>query len=244
MVMKLRSYAAIILSSAVLVAQMPAIAQMAPKMAKPKAPEMMPQTEMKMPKGDMPKGDMPKGDMPKEIEAAPATTPIAPAAAPDLMPEMGKPKMPKSEMPQMEKAKPLPTLESVPTQPMTAPSEEMKPSGPVPAAMTMVLPQETITGIKTVSLPEPMPIRPAYFTLPIILKVAQDTGSTSSTPISDRYTGKANWDLAAWMSGVRNCLQQKPKLMRVVGDQSVPFMLNGSEGTIMLNAENHAVCPM
>jgi hypothetical protein len=215
MVMKLRSYAAIILSSAVLVAQIPAIAQMAPP------------SEMKMPKADM--------------EAAP--TPIAPAAAPDLMPEMAKPEMPKSEMPQIEKAKPLPTLESVPTQPLTPPSE-MKPSGPAPAAMTMVLPQETITGIKTVSLPEPMPIRPAYFTLPIILKVAQDTGSTSSTPISDRYTGKANWDLAAWMSGVRNCLQQKPKLMRVVGDQSVPFMLNGSEGTIMLNASNQAVCPM
>jgi hypothetical protein len=238
MVMKLRSYAAIILSSAVLVAQTPAIAQMAPKEAKPKAPKMMPPTEMKMPQMDMP-----KGDMPKDIEAAPATTPIAPAAAPDLMPEMAKPEMPKSEMPQMEKAKPLPTLESVPTQPMTPPSE-MKPSGPAPAAMTMVLPQETITGIKTVSLPEPMPIRPAYFTLPIVLKVAQDTGSTSNTPISDRYTGKANWDLAAWTAGVRNCLQQKPKLMRVVGDQSVPFMLNGSEGTIMLNANNQAVCPM
>lgn len=235
--MKLRSYAAIILGSAVLVAQIPAIAQMAPKLEKPKAPETMPPTEMKMPKGDMPKGDMP-------IEAAPATTPIAPAAVPAEMPEMAKPEMPKSEMPKMEeKAKPLPTLDSVPTQPLTAPSE-MKPSGPAPAAMTMVLPQETITGIKTVSLPEPMPIRPAYFTLPIVLKVAQDTGVTSSTPISDRYTGKANWDLAAWMSGVRNCLQQKPKLMRVVGDQSVPFMLNGSEGTIMLNANNQAVCPM
>jgi hypothetical protein len=214
MVMKLRSYAAIILSSAVLVAQIPAIAQMAPP------------TEMKMPKTDM--------------EAAP--TPIAPAAVPAEMPEMAKPEMPKPEV-SPEMAKPLPTLDSVPTQPLTTPSE-MKPSGPAPAAMTMVLPQETITGIKTVSLPEPMPIRPAYFTLPITLKVAQDTGSTSSTPISDRYTGKANWDLAAWMSGVRNCLQQKPKLMRVVGDQSVPFMLNGSEGTIMLNADNQAVCPM
>jgi hypothetical protein len=235
--MKLRFYAAIVLGSAVLVSHTPALAQMAPKVAKPKAPVVMPKTEMKMPKMDMPKGDMPKGDM----EAAP--TPIAPAAAPDLKPEMPKPEMPQSEMSKPEMSKPLPTLESVPTQPMTTPSA-MKPSGPAPAAMTLVLPQETITGIKTVSLPEPMPIRPAYFTLPIILKVAQDSSATSSTPISDRYTQKASWDINAWAAGVRNCLQQKPKLLRVVGNQTVPFMLDGAEGTIMLNAENKSVCPM
>jgi hypothetical protein len=229
--MKLRSYAAIILSSAVLVAQTPAMAQMDPKL-KPEvlkdAPVMMPQTEM-------PKAEMPKSD----VEMVPATTPIAPAATPDVMPDMPKGEMPKSEKPSM----PLPTLDSAPPKPLPSSAVE-RPSGPVPAAMTEVLPQETITGIKTVSLPEPSPIQPAFFTLPIDLKVAQDPSATSSTPISDRYTGKANWDLAAWTAGVRNCLQQKPKLLRVVGDQSVPFMLNGTEGTIMLNANNQAVCPM
>jgi hypothetical protein len=238
MVMKLRSYAAIILSSAVLVAQTPAMAQMDPKLkpdALKDAPVMMPQTEM--PKGEMPKREMPKSD----VEMVPATTPIAPVAAPEAMPEA----MPKGEMSKPEKpSMPLPTLDSAPAKSMPAPSAMERPSGPVPAAMTQVLPQETITGIKTVSLPEPSPIQPAFFTLPIDLKVAQDTSVTSSTPISDRYTGKANWDLAAWTAGVRNCLQQKPKLLRVVGDQSVPFMLNGTEGTIMLNANNQAVCPM
>jgi hypothetical protein len=226
MVMKLRSYAAIILGSAVLVAQTPALAQMDPKL-KPDARSDAPLT---MPQGEMPKSD---GEM------APATTPIAPAAAPEVMPDMPKGEMMKPESPSMS----LPTLESAPTKSM--PSSAMdRPSGPVPAAMTLVLPQETITGIKTVSLPEPAPIQPAFFTLPINLKVAQDSSATSSTPISDRYTGKANWDLAAWTAGVRNCLQQKPKLMRVVGDQTVPFMLDGSEGTIMLNSSNQAVCPM
>ncbi len=234
--MKLRSYAAIILSSAVLVAQTPAMAQMDPKLK----PDALKDAPMTMPKGEMPKGEMPKSD----VEMVPETTPIAPAAAPEAMPDMPKGEMPKGEMTKPEKpSMPLPTLDSAPPKPLPVTNTD-RPSGPVPAAMTQVLPQETITGIKTVSLPEPSPIQPAFFTLPIVLKVAQDTGATSSTPISDRYTGKENWDLAAWTAGVRNCLQQKPKLMRVVGDQSVPFMLNGSEGTIMLNANNQAVCPM
>jgi hypothetical protein len=219
--MKLRSYAAIILGSAVLVSQLPAIAQMAPKMDTP---------EVKAPAAEMPAG---ASDL--------TPTPIAPAATPETtpMPSLSKPE---SEQP-AGATTPLPTLETAPTEPRQAPAAAA-PRGPVPAAMTEVLPQETITGIKTVSLPEPMPIRPAYFTLPIVLKVAQDTSATSTTPISDRYTGKANWNLTAWLSGVRNCLQQQPKMLRVVGDQSVPFMLNGAEGTIMVNADNRAICPM
>ncbi len=217
--MKLRSYAAIIFSSALLVSQTPAIAQTgagdALKDAPTDAPRVMPQAET----------------------AAPDTTPIAPSATPETQ------ALPESSQPAPTNSTPLPTLESTPV-PSTAPATMAVPSRAAPTATTMVLPKETITGIKTVSLPEPLPVRPAYFTLPIILKVAQDKAVTSSTPISDRYTGKENWDLAAWMSGVQNCLQQKPKLMRVVGDESVPFMLNGAEGTIMLNANNQAVCPM
>jgi hypothetical protein len=108
----------------------------------------------------------------------------------------------------------------------------------------MVLPKETITGISSVSLPEPMPVRPAYFTLPIIVKVVKDANIASSTPISDRYTAKATWDVKAWGAAVSSCLQQKPKLVRMVGDEAVPFMLNGTEGTIMLNSSDQAVCPM
>ncbi len=226
--MKLRSYAAIIFSSALLVSQTPAIAQTGAADTLNGAPADAPRV--------MPQAETPQSETPQAETAAPDTTPIAPSATPETQP------LPESSQPAPTNSTPLPTLESTPV-PSAAPATMAVPSGAVPTATTMVLPKETITGIKTVSLPEPLPVRPAYFTLPIILKVAQDTGVTSSTPISDRYTGKENWDLAAWMSGVQNCLQQKPKLMRVVGDESVPFMLNGAEGTIMLNADNRPVCP-
>lgn len=206
--MKLHSYAAIILSSAVLVSQVPAIAQSNPEMDK----------SMKLP-------------------TAAESTPMAPALEPSVT-------APAPSMPTMEKpASTLPTVESAPAPTVSTTSVPMS-AGPAPAAMTPVLPQETITGIPSVSLPEPLPIRPAYFTLPIVTKVAQDSSATSTTPISDRYTGKANWNLEAWLAGVRGCMAAKPKLVRVVGEQSVPFMLNGEEGTIMVNSENRAVCPM
>jgi hypothetical protein len=206
--MKLHNYAAMIVSSAILVSQVPAIAQSTAEMDK----------SMKLP-------------------TAAESTPMAPA----LEPTMAAPAAP---TPTMDKpASTLPTLESTPA-PVVSTTSMPTAVGPAPAAMTQVLPQETITGIPTVSLPEPLPIRPAYFTLPIITKVAQDSSATSTTPISDRYTGKANWNLEAWLAGVRGCMAAQPKLMRVVGDQSVPFMLNGQEGTIMLNSENRPVCPV
>jgi hypothetical protein len=105
-------------------------------------------------------------------------------------------------------------------------------------ASTMVFPQETITGIKTVSLPTPSPVGPAYFTLPIQVEVMKDSSITSNNPISDKNTT----DIQAWASAVQGCLQQKPMLVRVVGDRTVPFMINGSEGTIKINANDRAVC--
>jgi hypothetical protein len=102
----------------------------------------------------------------------------------------------------------------------------------------MVFPQETITGIKTVSLPAYSPIGPAYFTLPIQVEVMKDSSITSNNPISDKNTS----DIQAWASAVQGCLQQKPMLVRVVGDRTVPFMINGSEGTIKINANDRAVC--
>jgi hypothetical protein len=131
----------------------------------------------------------------------------------------------------------------------------------VPAAMTEILPQETITGYTSTELPPPPPVQPIYFTLPIDLMVVKDANITTDTPISDKYTAPETWDVKAWGAAVSSCLQQSPKLVRVVKMKSVPapegeettvpspmmevpFMLGGKEGTIMLNANDKSVCPM
>ncbi|NJM47055.1 MAG: hypothetical protein HC860_13575 [Alkalinema sp. RU_4_3] len=137
----------------------------------------------------------------------------------------------------------IPTLPSNPAPsnpaPYTAPAAvESGSGGNVPTASTMVLPQETITGIKTVSRPAPLPVRPVYFTLPIQVEVMKDSSITSNNPISDKNTN----DVQAWASAIQGCLRQQPKLVRVVGTQNVPFMINGREGTIKMNANDRAVC--
>jgi hypothetical protein len=176
----------------------------------------------------------------------PAATPMAPNAVPQIPAgeaiAPASPSQPMQAMPQSD----LPKLDAAPMQAEPRVSTSSTPTASIPGAAvtTMVLPKETITGIKSVGLPTPPPVMPIYFTLPIQVAVAKDSSMTSNTPISDRYTDKANWDVKAWAAAVSNCLQAKPKLMRVVGDEQVPFMLNGSEGTIMLNANDKAVCPM
>lgn len=247
--MKLRSYAAVILGSAVLVSHTPAIAQMTPVMAEPKMTMPAESPAPEMPADESSAIEQPMTEKPAETDApaaeTPTATPMAPIETPvvessvEATPEIVQP-APTEANPE---AIPLPTLETPTTTPILAPSATM-PTGPAPAAMTKVLPEESITGIAVVSMPEPSPIQAGDFTLPIALKVAQDANAVSSTPISDRYTGKANWNLAAWTTAVRSCMQQKPKLVRVVGEQEVPFMLNGEDGTVMLNANGKAVCPM
>lgn len=102
----------------------------------------------------------------------------------------------------------------------------------------MVLDNETITGIKETTLPS-TGNAPAKFTLPIQVAVVQEPSITSDTPITD----KNSKDLAAWGAAVSACLQDKPAFVRVVEDQKVPFMINGTEGRIRLNANNKPVCP-
>jgi hypothetical protein len=111
-------------------------------------------------------------------------------------------------------------------------------SGTEPLAMTAVLPQESITGVTQATLPTPGPVPATYFTLPIDIQIAKDPSITSNTPISDKGTS----DVTAWAAAVENCMMQKPALVRMVGNQAVPFMVGGSDGTIKLNANNVAVC--
>ncbi|MER3435810.1 MAG: hypothetical protein C4288_21115 [Leptolyngbya sp. ERB_1_1] len=101
----------------------------------------------------------------------------------------------------------------------------------------MVLEDETITGIKEMNLPS-TGNAPAKFTLPIQLSVMKEASVTSDTPITD----KMSKDLTAWGAAVSACLQDKPAFMRVVEDKQVPFMVNGTEGKIRLNANDRPVC--
>jgi hypothetical protein len=207
----------------------------------------------------------PEKSAPEAIEASPKALPademmpsmkMPPISAPEVAPKGTKeevketlpmptaPMTVPSQMPSQRPPADLPELKSVPMPVEPKVSTTSTPTGnPSAAATTMVLPRETITGITSVDLPAP-PIQAAYFTLPIDLRVAKDANIASSTPISDRYTAKGSWDIKAWASAVSGCLQQKPKLVRVVGNDQVPFMLNGSEGTIMLNSSDKAVCSM
>ncbi len=191
---------------------------------------------------------------------APSTTPTA-APSTDMHPTMQPSTMPSNEaqpspstpttpMPETTPVTPemTPTAPSTPapsteTQPMVpststpsvTPSAEVKPTDMT--AKTTVLKEETITGIKEVSLPTP-PTTPAFFTLPIELHVLKDAAITSDTPITD----KNSRDLSAWASAVRACAMDKPAFVRVVGDQQVPFIINGTEGKIRMNANDKPVC--
>lgn len=106
-------------------------------------------------------------------------------------------------------------------------------------AETPVLPEETISGVTSHKLPTP-PVHPAKFTLPIDVKVVKDASITTNTPITDQYAK----DLAKWSELVRESLKSKPVLVRVIGEQSVPFVVNGSEGKIKLNANDKPVYPL
>jgi hypothetical protein len=177
-----------------------------------------------------------------DANTVPTTTPMAPTTTPvEAPPATELPPARRPEVPMQPSTIPTLPNNSAPSNPApySAPAAgESGSSGNVPTASTMVLPQETITGIKTVSLPTPLPVGPAYFTLPIQVEVMKDSSITSNNPISDKNTR----DIQAWAAAVQGCLQQKPMLIRVVGDQNVPFMINGSEGTIKINANDRAVC--
>jgi hypothetical protein len=105
-------------------------------------------------------------------------------------------------------------------------------------ATTKILPQETVSGVEEYTLP-PYPVQPYYYTLPNNVRIAKDTSVTTNTPITDTK-GK---DLAAWSESIRTCLKTNPVLVRVVGDEQVPFLINKTEGSLKLNANDKPVCP-
>jgi hypothetical protein len=100
-----------------------------------------------------------------------------------------------------------------------------------------MLENESITGVKEATLPSASGA-PSRLTLPIQVQVVKEAAVTSDTPITD----KMSKDLTAWGAAVSACLQDKPDFVRVVEDKQTPFMLNGTEGKIKLNANDKPVC--
>lgn len=100
---------------------------------------------------------------------------------------------------------------------------------------------------------------PRRFDFPIITEIAVDTSVSTDTPITDvfvsnlppiptgitldellRYRAEYTTAMQAWGEEVTECLNKKPKLLR--SSTGNPVIINGVEGTIVLNANNRAVC--
>ncbi len=107
-----------------------------------------------------------------------------------------------------------------------------------PTAVTTVLPRESFVGTTSAKLPTP-PVLPALFTLPIDIAIVKDDSITTDTPITDKYG--VGSDIKVWGAEVQKALYAKPKLVRVAGKDAVPFVINGDEGVIKLNANGRAV---
>ncbi len=115
-------------------------------------------------------------------------------------------------------------------------------SSPLLAQVTVktgILPEETIVKMTEFLLPPPPP-GPFRFTLPMDIKIVKNDSVSSNTPLTDLY-GIDKLD--QWLAAIRQCLNEKTKLVRVIGNQQVPFVVNEKEGKITLNANNQPTCP-
>ncbi len=112
------------------------------------------------------------------------------------------------------------------------------PAVAVPKAVTPVLPRESATGVLFHTLPTP-PVHPNAFTLPIDVQIVKNDTITSNTPITDK--NGIGSDIKVWGAEIQKAMYARPKLVRVVGKDAVPFVINGDEGAIVLNANGRAV---
>ncbi len=111
------------------------------------------------------------------------------------------------------------------------------PAAAVPKAVTRVLPRESFVGTESHTLPTP-PVHPALFSLPIDVQVAKDD-KLADNPITSKYG--IGSDIKVWAEDIRKCMYARPVLVRVVGRDSVPFVINGDKGLIKMKG-NKAVC--
>jgi len=106
-----------------------------------------------------------------------------------------------------------------------------------------------------------MPYRtlPRAFDFPVITEFEVDESVRTDSPITDIFvrnlpslpTGitldellrlrlQYNRGIEAWGEEVLECLNESPRLVRV--STGSPVIINGSRGTIVLNANNRAIC--
>ncbi|HEY9644684.1 MAG TPA: hypothetical protein V6C57_29580 [Coleofasciculaceae cyanobacterium] len=95
---------------------------------------------------------------------------------------------------------------------------------------------ETIVGARDVVLPTPA-VLPFYYTLPNVITIVQDSSITSSTPITDTKP-----EFNVWAEMVSECAKSVPVMERQSPGGSQPFVMNGQEGKVKLNANNTPVC--
>ncbi|MDJ1184131.1 hypothetical protein [Roseofilum casamattae] len=85
-------------------------------------------------------------------------------------------------------------------------------------------------------------VLPRTFKLPITTEIFRDTTITSTSPITDAIgVSRNSSDVARWGEAIAECLQEKPKLVRVLTGNTV--YINNVEGTIVENANGVLVCP-
>lgn len=106
-----------------------------------------------------------------------------------------------------------------------------------------------------------MPYRtlPRGFDFPIITEIEVDSSVSTDTPVTDifvrnlpplptgitldellRLREQYTRSVEAWGEQVTECLNESPRLIRV--STGSPVVINGSRGTILLNANNRAIC--
>jgi len=102
-----------------------------------------------------------------------------------------------------------------------------------------------------------IPVLPKKFVFPILTEMVSDPSITTNSPIADQYPPPPIPDrvtlddlpgiraeyttvLNTWYEKVRECLQEKPKLIRVATGE--PILFEGKEGTIVLNSSDRPVC--
>lgn len=112
------------------------------------------------------------------------------------------------------------------------------------------------------SLPDiALPYRalPSKFDLPVITEMTVDESITTDSPITDEFVNNIpevasgisldelprirseyTRALQGWGDEVGSCLEKKPALIRK--STGNPVIINGVRGTIVLNANNRAVC--
>ncbi|MDY6806971.1 MAG: hypothetical protein SXA11_24615 [Cyanobacteriota bacterium] len=100
---------------------------------------------------------------------------------------------------------------------------------------------------------------PSGFDLPIITEIEVDGGVRTDSPITDifidnlpsvpsgitldellRLRAQYSRGMEAWGEEIVECLSESPRIVRV--STGSPVIINGSRGTLVVNANNRAVC--